>query len=83
MPKLMLLKDNSLLSSQWIESFESAIISKNVQQIRILLYMFPTLLTKVEMNHILLLSMDAEALLCDMRQELIDQKTAITTKFSL
>lgn len=73
----------SIHTDEWIDSFQSAIALRDFKTIHLLLHTIPLFSTINEMKMVLLLSMDAEALLCDMRQELIDQKTAITTKFSV
>jgi hypothetical protein len=64
-------------SNKWIESFEKAIEFRDANLIHVLLQTLPISQNLDEMKHILLLTMDAEAILCDLRQELVNQRTEI------
>lgn len=72
----------NLNAAEWIDSFQSAIALRDVQKIHSLLQALPQLHTSEEMKSILLLSMDAEILLCNIRQELVNQRTSIISQFS-
>lgn len=73
----------NLNCEEWFTSFQSAINLRDVQNIHELLSSLPKFTSHDEMKTFLILSMDAEALLCDIRQKLVDQKTVITAQFSL
>lgn len=81
MLKLMPLKDSILLSSQWIESFQSAISLSDTKTVHLLLHEIPQFQTIEDMKTVLLLSMDAENMLCTVRQELVAQRTALASQF--
>lgn len=73
----------SINTDEWIDSFQSAITLRDSKAIHLLLHALPLFSSIEEIKNVLLLSMDAETLLYDMRQELINQRTAITSKFSV
>lgn len=68
---------------EWLELFQAATEERDTQSIHTMLHSLPQFQTHDEMKAFLILSMDAEALLCDIRQKLVDQKTVITAQFSL
>lgn len=69
--------------NKWFISFQAAIKLRDAQSIHGLLSSLPEFTSHDEMKTFLLLSMDAEGLLCDIRQKLVNQKKAIASQFSL
>lgn len=67
----------------WINSFQSAISFINTEQIHSLLQTIPSLHTKEEMKRVLLLTMDAEVIICVIHQKLVHQRAAIASQYRL
>jgi hypothetical protein len=68
-------------TDQWIELFQYAIASSDTQKIHLLLHSLPIFRTEEEMRNVLLLSMEAESILCTLRQELLNKRANITAHF--
>ncbi len=64
-------------TNEWITSFEKAIELRDANLLRTLLQTLPISQNLDLMKHILLLTMDAETMLCEIRQELVNQRTQI------
>lgn len=67
--------------NKWIELFQDAIASSDTQKIHSLLHSLPIFKTEEEMRNVLLLSMDAESMICTLRQELVNKRATITSHF--
>ncbi|MCX6074658.1 MAG: hypothetical protein NTY39_10095 [Campylobacterales bacterium] len=65
---------------EWIEAFQGAITSYNTQEVAVLLHSLPFMATREELKRVLLLSMDAEVMLCEIRQKLVDKRSAIISQ---
>lgn len=65
---------------EWSELFQEAIASSDPQTVHTLLHALPDFQTHEELKSVLLLSMDAEVMLCDLRQKLTDQRAAILSQ---
>jgi len=63
--------------NDWIASFEMAIKGRNSNAIKELLQNPPSSKDIDLLKKILLLSMDAETILCEMRQELVNERNLI------
>ena len=63
--------------NEWIASFEVAIKARNPDFIRELLQKPPSSKDSDLLKQILLLTMDAESMLCEMRKELVNKRDAI------
>jgi hypothetical protein len=64
-------------SDAWIASFENAIQVRDAHLIHLLLQTLPISQNIDVMKQILLLTMDAEIMLCEIRQELVNQRETI------
>lgn len=64
-------------SIEWIASFEKAIEFRDTNEVHILLKTIPISNNHAVMKQILLLTMDAETMLCEIRQELVNQRKQI------
>jgi len=67
-------------SDAWIASFENAIQIRDADQIHLLLQTLPIIQNIDAMKQILLLTMDAEVMLCEIRQELVNQREIIISQ---
>ncbi len=65
---------------EWIELFQEAIVSSDPQTVHALLHTLPTFQTHEELKSVLLLSMDAEVMLCDLRQKLTDKRAELLSQ---
>jgi len=61
----------------WISSFEKAIQARDTNLLHQLLQMPPLFHNIDIMKQVLLLTMDAENMLCEVRQDLVDQRTTL------
>lgn len=67
---------------EWIKLFQNAIASSDAQNIHLLLKTLPVFNTTEEMKKVLVLSMDAESMLCSLRQNLVNTRSDIISKRS-
>ncbi len=68
---------------EWLELFQAATEECDTQSIHTMLHSLPQFQTHDQMKLFLILSMDVEALLCTMREQLVTKRTAITSQFLL
>ncbi len=68
--------------NNWIELFQHAIALSDSKNVHLLLKNLPLFNTVEEMQKVLLLSMDAESMLCTLRQNLVNKRADITSQLS-
>lgn len=68
---------------EWMSAFEAAMFSRDTETIAHYIHHLPIFKTNDEMRECLLLTMDAEALLCDIRNELVMQRNSLQSDLSL
>jgi len=67
-------------SNRWIVSFEKAIQSRDTDLLHKLLQTLPSFQNSDVMKQVLFLTMDAENMLCKIRQQLVSQREIITSQ---
>lgn len=67
---------------EWSTAFKEAITTKNTHTIKCLLSSLPQCETEAQMREMLLQTMDAEVMLCEMRQQLLELRSDIALKTS-
>lgn len=67
---------------EWSTAFQEAINTENTQLIKQLLASLPQCETEVQMRQMLLQTMDAETMICKIRQQLYDLRSDIAAKTS-
>jgi len=63
--------------NEWITLFEKAMEIRDANQIHILLDVLPFVEDIDVMKHILLLTIDAEIVLCEMHQDFVNKRAAV------
>ena len=67
-------------SNEWIASLQVAIHTHDSELLQKLLQTLPVFQNSDELQQVLLLTMDAENMLCELRQELVNQRETIISQ---
>lgn len=67
-------------NNEWIASLQVAIHTHDSELLQKLLQTLPVFQNSDELQQVLLLTMDAENMLCELRQELVNQREAIISQ---
>ena len=67
-------------SNEWIASLQVAIHTHDSELLQKLLQTLPVFQNSDEQQQVLLLTMDAENMLCELRQELVNQRETIISQ---
>lgn len=67
-------------NNEWIASLQVAIHTHDSELLQKLLQTLPVFQNSDELQQVLLLTMDAENMLCELRQELVNQRETIISQ---